>query len=165
VIVGFDISTSLGWAITRLDDEDRVVLIEHGVCELPTKMNPIDKLDRLRVLFDTLEMHAVECIAGVYVEGIPFVKQAQAHASYWRVRTMVEVVAAERDCYPVTEVNASTLKKWATGKGNADKALMCRAARERFGVRLHARKGDEQKGSKGQEDEADAILVAAWAHS
>lgn len=165
MIVGFDVSTSLGWAITRLDDDDRVVLIEHGVCELPTKLNPIDKLDRVRVLFDTLEMHAVEDVSGVYVEGVPFVKQAMAHASYWRVRTLIELVAAERELYPVTEVNVSTLKKWATGKGNATKALMCRAVRERYGVKLYARKDDDQKGSKAQEDEADAILVAAWAHS
>ena len=165
MILGFDISTSLGWATTRLDDADQVVLIEHGTVDLPTKVNPIEKLARVRSLFERIEANAVEHVAGVYVEGIPFVRQAMAHASYWRVRTLIEVVAAERSLYPVTEVNASTLKKWSTGNGRADKSLMCRAARERYGVDLYARKGDEKKGSKAQEDAADAILVASWAHS
>jgi Holliday junction resolvasome RuvABC endonuclease subunit len=57
-----------------------------------------------------------------------------------------------------------TIKKVATGKGVANKAAMCTAARAKWGVDLYAAKGDEKPGSKANEDEADALWIAqtAW---
>lgn len=172
MILGLDVGTSLGWALTRLDDDHHhTVLHGYGVLDLPTKDGPLTNLDRVRGLFRAFEpssaaaMLTADEVTGIYVEDVPFTKYAKASASYWRVRTLAEIAAAEFGLYPFTIVNVSTLKQWATGKGNADKAAMCRAARERFDVPLYARKGDVEKGSKAHEDQADAILVAAWAHS
>jgi len=48
-------------------------------------------------------------------------------------------------------VHSGTLKKWATGRGDASKADMVAAARERCAVDV------------GDDNEADALLLMAWA--
>lgn len=48
-------------------------------------------------------------------------------------------------------VHTGTLKKWATGKGNASKEEMCHAATDRYGRVVE------------DDNEADALLMLAWA--
>lgn len=48
-------------------------------------------------------------------------------------------------------VHTMTLKKWTTGRGNADKAAMRRAVHERWGV------------DTASDDEADAVAILHWA--
>ena len=163
MILGIDVGTSMGWALTQVAEDETVDLIAHGALKIPTKNGPLVNLERVGSLFRSFATHGE--VAGVYVEDVPFSKFPMASASYWRVRTLAEIVGAERGWYPFTTVNVSTLKRWATGKGNARKPAMCKAVRDRFGVPLYADKGDVAKGSKAQEDQADAILVATWAHS
>ncbi|MAF30564.1 MAG: hypothetical protein CL819_15360 [Croceicoccus sp.] len=164
MILAFDVAQSCGWAAF-----DSGTLKAYGAIRL-AKADPLINLEKLRGLFDgwaTREgeaNHMLTGLGGVFVEGVAFSRFRDAHASYWRVRTLIEIVAAEHGCYPVTEVNTSTLKKWATNNGRASKAEMCAAARERFSVDLYARTDDVKKGSKAQEDQADAILVGAWAN-
>ncbi len=50
-------------------------------------------------------------------------------------------------------VGTSEIKKYATGKGNAGKPAMVKAARKRWG---------RSDLTMGQHDEADALLVLAW---
>jgi Holliday junction resolvasome RuvABC endonuclease subunit len=104
----------------------------------------------------------------VAVERVNFVRFSLAHAGHWRVRTLVELALDFRGQFDsLTEVDTTTLKRWATGKGNATKPQMCAAARRLFGVKLWAT--GERRASKvaaessRQEDQADAILIAAWA--
>ena len=53
-------------------------------------------------------------------------------------------------------INVSTLKKWATGDGHAQKPTMVAAAR--YGIRTLGHEPPD----KLSEDEADAFLVLAW---
>jgi len=55
-----------------------------------------------------------------------------------------------------TSVNATTLKKFATGKGNASKGDMIQAALDRWGA-------EWTHGGQSLDDEADARWVAQWA--
>ena len=161
MILGIDVGTSLGWALTELRDDESVRLCGYGAIKLPTAAGPLANLERVRELFESFG----GTVTAVYVEDVPFTKFAKATASYWRVRTLFEIVASDLGLYPFTEVNVSQLKRWATGKGNARKPAMCRAVRERYGVEVYARKDDDQRGKAADEDVADAILVASWAHS
>ena len=61
------------------------------------------------------------------------------------------LVAASGNGSPVTTIAPAELKKWATGKGNASKAAMLEAARQRGWV------GDDH-------NEADAWLLWCLAH-
>lgn len=76
-----------------------------------------------------------------------------------RLTTPIQEWAAERgfECLPV---HSGTLKPWATGNGPADTAAMADRAAE-------ARDGPQgMQNPKGREltnDEADALLAAAWA--
>jgi crossover junction endodeoxyribonuclease RuvC len=63
--------------------------------------------------------------------------------------TRVQEVAAELGI-DHTPVGPSTLKKWATGNGNAQKAEMIAAARRRFGCEVE------------DDNEADALLILGW---
>jgi Holliday junction resolvasome RuvABC endonuclease subunit len=150
VIIGFDISLSTGWAVI---DPNGVHLVEYGVIGFK-RGKLVAAADKVRKVMDK---HSLDVVA---VEAVGFASNVMAHASYWRWRTVIEMVAMERDLYPVAQVHTSTLKKWATGSGRAKKDAMCKAARKRFGVQLWAK---SEGGNKAQEDQADAIHVAAWA--
>lgn len=64
----------------------------------------------------------------------------------------IVIVAAERAKLLQAEVDIATLKRHATGKGNAPKALMVLAARKRW-----------DRPDLEDEDEADALCVLSWA--
>lgn len=63
------------------------------------------------------------------------------------------LMTAEKSHVPVTCVHASELKKFATGHGNADKSMMVYEAEKRLGRKVV------------DDNEADAVLIALWAHS
>ena len=67
----------------------------------------------------------------------------------WQHEILTFCHLRQHDIRPLV-VNAATLKRWATGDGNATKAAMMWAAR--------ARGYDPQT-----DDEADALLIRAWA--
>jgi hypothetical protein len=78
-----------------------------------------------------------DCI-GVAVEN-------RRHYNVLRMRTQMLgafVMACRMLRVPCVSVNVSELKKAATGKGNADKAQMIQAARERFGHKLDEHQAD-----------------------
>jgi Holliday junction resolvasome RuvABC endonuclease subunit len=53
---------------------------------------------------------------------------------------------------PVSDIPTLTLKKWATGTGKADKAMMMAEAEKRTGKHYES------------DDEADAVLISLSAH-
>jgi Holliday junction resolvasome RuvABC endonuclease subunit len=68
------------------------------------------------------------------------------------LQTRVQEVAAEMGITSAP-VHTGTLKKWATGKGNAGKKEMIAAARKVLGR------------EPVDDNEADAVLVAVWANN
>ena len=149
----------MGWAVFDGD-----TLVEHGVLSLK-RGRPAECAERIASLVDTWTPDEVA------VERVDFAAFTGAHAGHWRIRTLVEFVLDDRGMFSsIVEVNTTKLKRYATGRGNANKAEMCRAARERYGVELYARGEVEDdtlpKAQRSrEEDQADAIFVAAWALS
>lgn len=71
--------------------------------------------------------------------------------------TRIQEFAAEANCETLP-VHTATLKKWATGRGRADKAAMVQRAYEAIEAVPFA-----PARKILTDDEADAILVALWA--
>lgn len=150
-ILGLDIGKTTGWAHFK-DNE----LIAHGVV-LCDRKKPLFTLEKFRALLSVVQP------CRIFVEDVGFSRFTMAHASYWQIRTFIEIAADERSRYPIGAVGVTELKKWATGSGKAKKHDMCAEARKRYGVDLFAWSDDEKRGKRGDEDQADAILVGAWA--
>lgn len=167
-IVGADIGQSFGWS--------EFVIVDNGAGEPHGSMRGYGTITCVRDVTKALE--AIRKLLGLQqptllaVESVEFASYRDAHASYWRIRTLVELAAAELEI-PIVEVPVNTLKLWATGSGKADKVAMCAAANARWGLSLVAQvkrpkgsprlKRGEKVGSKADEDMADALLVGAWA--
>lgn len=151
-ILGIDVGQSLGWALVGSG-----TVAAYGHLELPGK-SPAELAGYVTRLVHLITMwdHPVDTLA---LEDVQFVSSRDAHASYWRIRTLVEL-AWGRHSSTVRTVPTGTLKRWATGKGNADKAAMCAAATRLTG---HPFASKASGGTKAQEDQADAVLVALWA--
>lgn len=147
-VIAFDVGQSLGWAVF-----DGTRLAEYGRLRLAGK-NHTKNAAKLEPLFNRFSPYA--CV----FEGVAFVSYRDAHASYWRLRTLIEYTAERAGVETFADVPTSTLKKFATGNGRASKVEMVRAARERFKVNLRAH--GEDGGKKADEDTADAIHVGAW---
>lgn len=81
----------------------------------------------------------------------PFARGQAATRMLWGMAGQAEAVAFEHGL-PIVDIDPQSIKKWATGKGNADKTLMTKTAIERF------------KYSRTNEHEADAICLLHFAH-
>lgn len=149
--MGFDVGQSMGWSVFRGRR-----LVGYGTLKLDPR-RPTASLDKIRALM--VEWAPSE----LAVEAIGFVRFTAAHASYARLRTLLDLAAEERGLLDrLKEVAPSQVKKWATGSGRAEKPDMIRAVQRRFGVELDADATTAAaRGRAG--DVADAILVGAWA--
>jgi crossover junction endodeoxyribonuclease RuvC len=141
-VIGLDFGRTMGFAI--IDNGD---LMHHKSIKLPEdygeRFNSFLQILRQEYLFAN-EIVAYE-IGGGYIG----TKAAHAYGGYLAVLQMF--------CYQAGVKNygvpVGTLKKFATGKGNASKNKMIKAANDKFGLQL---KGKDHNA-------ADAIWVAQWA--
>jgi Holliday junction resolvasome RuvABC endonuclease subunit len=153
-VMGVDIGQSAGWAFAP---GPRVTA--HGVLHMKGK-TPWDLVDHARQLATLLDTFKPTHLA---LEDVRFVSRRDAHASYWRIRTLVELAWAQYSLTPgPLLIDTGSLKKWATGSGKASKSDMCAEATKRTGVQFIAQ---ADGGTKAQEDQADACLVTLWAVS
>lgn len=144
MIVALDLGTSLGFAVS--DDDDSV---RSGVWRL----GKVAELRRVRRLWDhleelnrdqTVELVAYELPAGNF-------RFAGGPRAIFQFLGVVRLWATARGI-PVREIHQGTLKKRATGKGNASKDAMMSAAREAFPCQTVT-----------NHNQADALNVLAWA--
>lgn len=159
--VGIDVASSSGWAVLRKSPEGEVVE-DVGVWSFPNDEPPHRAIDKVAawLLRQSLPRPPV-----VGVEDVLFARYTKAHATYWRVRTLIEAALSKVGLWPPVYVSPQEVKQMATGRGNATKEEMCEAARREFGVDLYARtEFDPENRTKvarrGHEDMADAIYVA-----
>jgi Holliday junction resolvasome RuvABC endonuclease subunit len=146
-ILALDLATRTGWAAG--DTEAVGARLESGVQEFALGRGESPGMRFLRFgvwLREIVALHRPEVV--LYEQ--PFVMRSGAAAEIslgfaTRVQEACATHAIEHQA-----VNGATLKKWATGRGNAKKPDMIAAARQRFGV--------EPRSS----DEADALLLLGY---
>jgi len=132
-IVGLDLSlTSTG------------VALDGGTFRIRPKNKGVERLRLIRGELQSFlaDMDAVECIDLVVIEGYSFGSRGRAVFNIGELGGVVRVMLHE-ESYDFVEVPPTSLKKFATGKGNAPKdAVLASAIRAGF-------RGDNN-------DEADA---------
>lgn len=144
--VGIDPGTHCGWAILRSDGSR----VASGVWDLSPRRHEGGGMRYLRVrrhLTEMLGQYAVEQLA--YEEVRRHAGTDAAHV-YGGIVAMIAAVCEEGDV-PYAGASVGTIKKLATGKGNAGKPQMIEAALAIFGVECE------------DDNEADALFVALTA--
>lgn len=143
-VLGLDCATHTGWALVEGGK-----VIRSGVKDF-TKKRGEDN--------GWMFLHFSEWLSGLLKEnrvGVMCYEQAHhrggaaTEIAVGMTTRVMEQGAANH--VPYTNIHTSTLKKFATGKGNADKALMVNAAAKIIGRHPIS------------DDEADAVFIALWA--
>ncbi len=144
-ILALDLGTTTGWAVRN--SRCRIL---HGTAEFRPSRYEGGGMRYLRFgkwLDQTLEVTGG--IDAVYFEEVRrHIGTDAAHVFGGLLATLTS--CCEAHGIPYQGVSVGTIKRFATGKGNADKAAMIAAMRERgFGP--------------GDDNEADAIAILLWA--
>lgn len=128
-VIGLDLSlTATGIAII---DDDTITV--HTITSSPTGDSVDDRVRRL----DKIERAVMECMTGaseidlIVIEGPSFGQMRQS-GEHVRAGLWWRIVSICTDTAPVVEVPPATLKKYATGKGNAAKDAVLLATARRF---------------------------------
>ena len=144
LIWALDLGTHAGYAV--LNDGK---VIKSGVKDF----TPPKKFRAMRFIdFREWLMDEVTDSTGLIVYELPHHRGGAATRVLLGLVAIVEMVACEKGI-EVKSVQTRHLKKWATGKGNAEKSEMVLASRKRTGIMVT------------DDNEADAILVGLWAAS
>jgi Holliday junction resolvasome RuvABC endonuclease subunit len=121
-VLAFDAATLTGWAWVLPSGSTR-----HGVIDLGNFRG------RRAALFDAFEGRVAdlvtECTPSLIVYESPFFRGNGTRITFG-LAAVIELVAARREL-PINEVRPTEIKKHITGKGNADKAAVMKAVRER----------------------------------
>ncbi len=147
IILGIDPGTKCGWAVVK----DGGIRIGSGVWDLKPRRHEGGGMRYLRV-----RRYVEELLAGSYgIEAVAY-EEVRRHMGvdaahvYGGIVAEITAVCEKRDPkLPYRGVPVGTIKKLATGKGNANKAKMIEMARAVFGC--------EPK----DDNEADALWCAA----
>ena len=143
LILGIDPGTKCGWAI--LDGGRRVA---SGVWDLSAKRHEGGGMRYVRLrgyLREVFESSKIEAVA--YEEVRRHMGVDAAHVYGGITAVISSVCESWKPKIPYRAIPVGTVKKLATGKGNASKGQMIEAARERFDLERVA------------EDEADALHI------
>ena len=143
-ILALDLATKTGWAIARNGQ-----LVESGVQVFDIRRGESPGLRFLRFrswLEDLLTEAAPDLVAYEQAHH----RGGAATELCVGFATRVQELAAG-DGIEYASVHTSTLKKHATGHGNAQKDAMVAAARKRWGIEPE------------DDNHADALLILAWA--
>ena len=148
-VLALDLATATGWAL-----RDQSSTITGGVQTFPLRRGESPGMRWLRFrrwLREVLELGEMKG-RGVVACELPLAGGRGARMGIGReLSTIVEEEAAAQGI-ETTGIYPSSLKKWATGKGNAPKGAMLEAARRRY-----------PDLDITDDNHADALLVLAWA--
>ena len=143
-ILALDLGTKTGWAIA-----DGKIITKSGVSNFtPSRFagGGVRFVNFIKFLDGLAKDHLFKCIYFEEVRAHAGVDAAHAYGGFLATLT----AWAERKCIPYMGVSVGTIKKHATGKGNASKQEVVCAIRE--------------KGFNPSDDnEADAIALLGWA--
>lgn len=147
-ILGLDTATKTGWALMSNGR-----LIESGVMDFSKRRGEGNGIVFLRF---RKWLHGM--VAAAEMGGPDIIAYEQAHFRgagtelLVGLQTRCQEVAAEVGIESIG-VHTGTLKKWATGKGNAGKGDMIKEAEKVLGR------------APQDDNEADAVLIASWAYN
>lgn len=146
VVIGIDPGTACGWAVLDMATGDRVA---SGTWDLSARRHEGGgmRFVRARRLVDELLLSYNKVVL-VYEEVRRHAGTDAAHVYGGLIATFA--ATCEEQTVPYTGIPVGTVKKTATGKGNAPKGLMVEAARERWGHPLRL----------ADDNEADALWIA-----
>jgi Holliday junction resolvasome RuvABC endonuclease subunit len=145
--VGIDLSLT-STAVAGLDLDNGGVSVQRIRSSGSKDASLEEKLERCRELSHKIVMAVTQLNPlAVAIEGAQFAtsKDTSAHRRaglWWRTVDLISDAG-----FPIIEVPPTTLKKWATGKGNAGKDMMIATAARRWS-------------NVSQNDEADAAWLA-----
>lgn len=142
-VLALDLATATGWAF--LDDDG---CLESGVQRFDLKRGESPGCRFLRFNAWLAERFVEPPRVVAYEQN--FRRGGAATEVAAGFSTRVQEACARHGVEHLT-VNVSTLKKWATGKGTADKVTMVLEARARFPGQVIE-----------DDNQADALLVLAW---
>lgn len=167
-VLALDLATSTGWAL-----RDSSGQVTSGVQTFDLRRGESAGMRFLRFRAWLREVMALaysrDLGRAAREKGVVAFEQAHhrgGHATSLAVGLVTVVLEeAAAQGWETTSVHTATLKKHATGKGNADKLGMLYAAVTRWpsqwaDVPLSVR---IERGSEGDADRADALCVLAWA--
>jgi len=127
-ILALDLGTKTGWA-TRWGGQP----IRAGTWEFPAKKGPCCKIDPRLVMFRHKLEESRDSFDLLVYEDVQFMR-GRAQAFLWSgFRTVLWLFAHDHKI-PVICCPVKTLKKYATGNGNADKDAMALAYYEKTGL-------------------------------
>ena len=147
---GIDPSTKTGWAVAHQDT----------VNDVGTMLYPVtpgdDRSVAARVLRLTMPTRELIAKLGrpavVCIEAYSMGSNGANHSLLIEIGYEIRRCLTSMDCNPrVYEVAPTTLKKWATGKGNSDKVAIASSLAKRFGVEF------------ANDNESDAFALAMMA--
>lgn len=148
-ILALDIGTQTGWALSCVSTDTKQ--LDSGMQKFTTKKKEHSALRWMRFKAWVNQMISEKNIHAVYYERVMNHAGIRAGHCYGAFEAIIEVACYTHNC-EITGIGVGTIKKFATGKGNASKQEMVHAAYEAgFAVR-----GD---------DEADAIHLLRYALS
>ena len=145
-VLGIDPGTTCGWAVLDANARGEVRVVDSGVVRLPRGAHPGERFEAaLRALGQLVDRHQPLAVSVEHVARVQ--RSVAAAAVYHGLRAMLAYLCLTRGL-ALLEVGVSTVKKRATGRGNADKHAMVDAARLALGR------------EPATHDEADALFVA-----
>jgi len=148
--IGLDIGTSFGWAVLDNDGER----VSYGTWDLSGTRHEGGGMRELRLrrllrdlIAETQGIGEIVAVGYELVRRRARVSGIETGHVYGELRGVVKAMCAELSV-PFGSTEVGTMKKLATGKGNADKAAMMKAAKTRWSL------------AEAGEDEADALWAA-----
>jgi Holliday junction resolvasome RuvABC endonuclease subunit len=144
-VLALDLGTHTGWAIRRNG------VVVSGTWHFTPGRYEGGGMRFLRFRKQVGEALELAGIEAVYFEEVRRHLGTDAAHVYGGMLGVLTSLLEERSI-PYQGVPVGTLKKWGTGKGNADKEKMIAAARERFPLDVIE-----------DDNQADALIVLAWA--
>ena len=148
-VVGLDLGTKCGWAVLRPDG----TRVDSGTWDFATQrhegggMRYVRFANKLRDLFNNRDQYSIH----VAFEEVRRHRGVTAAHIYGGLMATLQSVL-ELDKHPYVSIPVGTIKRHATGKGNAPKELMISSALARW----------QEEGWQLQDDnEADPLWVAS----
>lgn len=153
MILAIDPGTKAGWAI----GEEHTAVYIYGAWNFTpkakTKTRPAElKHSRLLKAYTALQDLIIKYRKPdviVCEDAAGFTRGKTAVEASHKFRAVIELFCLDEDI-PLTYVQPADIKRFITGKGNADKEAMIAAAQKKFGY------------TGNNDDEADAICLLNW---